>query len=476
MPNPYSEADSLATPPPTLLTGVLARLEARRAAIDAPTNVTNATSPTDTPDQPSAPVTPSMTRLRQALTDPRWEVRAAAARALGALADGNDASDAAMIGQAYTSIMAPLDDEHRLVRAASVRALARLAPFAVRAQGERAAYLARLTGALGDADEEAREAAVDALATSLVSGALTAAAARPLLLAAARDTASSVRAAASLALGALAANTPNEASSAGAATIVGAAQREGAANVQRVQVMAPAATDPTRNTAAQTAFQRLTLLGATWLRQTRIIRREVWLVMVCGALAAVALTLAIHLKGGVYDYAAAVAFTLSGASAFSVSFLAQAEHDPGLELTLATPTSLRFVLGGRIALVIGYNFALAVVASLVIALVSGQSAQAIIQGWIGPLLLLTAVTLAVSLALGSASAVWGALLLDTTQLLRALPTQIDGAPAVANALGALRLAVGQVWGAHAATLILVAALILAVALLAPQRALKHHES
>jgi hypothetical protein len=340
----------------------------------------------------------------------------------------------------------------------------------------RSGYLHQLDVALGDADEEVREVAVYALGASVAQGTLPAAEAHPLLLAAARDVANDVRAAAAQALGALA--TPDALVGAGAATRT--APSAAATTIGATPVAAPVGVGASHaNTGRLTrraAFQRVALWGATWLRQTRIMRREVWLVMACGALAAVAITLAIQWKGEAYVYAAVVAFILSGASAISVSFLAQTEHDPGLELTLATPTSLRFVLGGRIALVIGYNFALAVAASLVIALISGQSALTIIQAWTGPLLLLTAITLAVSLAVGSASAVCGALLLDITQLLRALPVQIDGAPAVANALATLRLVVGQVWGAHTAPLILVAALILTAAVLAPQRTLKHHES
>ena len=488
----FPEAEApLATPPPSLLMDVLARLDARRAAITAPTSLA------DAPNMSDAPGAPNHAHLRQALADSRWEVRAAAAHALGALADADIAPDA-VVDDAYVALAAALHDEHRLVRAASVSALGRLAPRVIRSATQRVGHLALLRGALRDADDEPREAAVNALAASVASGMVGEAEARPLLLAAARDIASNVRTAAAFARDTLAAR---KAPTAIGATIVGesagyvaanvaasdlqdarVSQRAAATRIGGAPMAAPAQSGANHAEApgipaTRAAFSRLLALwGATWLRQTRIMRREVWLVMVCGALAAVALTLAIRLHGGAYEYAAAVAFILSGASATGVTFLAQVEHDPGLELTLATPVSLRFVLGGRIALVVGYNCALAVVASAVIALISRQSALAVIQGWVGPLLLLSAIALAISLAVGSATAVCGALLLDFTQLLRALPTPLDGAPTVANALDAMRLVGAQVWGAYPATLILVALLIIAAAILAPQRALKQKEA
>jgi len=467
----YPEVDaSAATLPLTLVGGVLARLEARRAALIPPAT-TLTTDPTDTPAQAPVPGARELSHLRRTLTDPRWEVRAAAAHALGALPGAGGQPNATFVTDACAALAEALHDAHRLVRAASAGALGRLAPFAPHDQQTCAWFVAQISGALNDTDWEPREAGVHALSACVTSGALAIADARPLLLAAAHDIASDVRVAASLALATSAAvETPAASATPVENPARAALTTAHALNGDDAQAIGDAAW-PGRH-----AVRRLAQWGTLWLRQTRIMRREVWLVMLCGALAAVALTLAIRLHGGAYAYAAAVAFVLSGASATGVSFLAQTEHDPGLELTLATPVSLRAVLGGRIALVVGYNCALAVVASVVIGLIAGQSAWAVTQGWVGPLLLVSAIALAISLTVGSATAVCGALLLDTTQLLRALPTSVDGAPTVANALDTLRLLVAQVWGAHPATLTFVAALIIAAAVLAPQRALKQKEA
>src|SRR5579862_5117461 len=90
---------------PDLRAGVLARLERRRVALAA-----------------QAPLT--------ALRDPKWEVRAAAAHALGELASGASADEPlslASLTNAYAMLSDALCDEHRLVRGAAIRALGRVA-------------------------------------------------------------------------------------------------------------------------------------------------------------------------------------------------------------------------------------------------------------------------------------------------------------------------------------------------------------
>ncbi len=206
-----------------------------------------------------------------------------------------------------------------------------------------------------------------------------------------------------------------------------------------------------------------------FVRQARIIRREVWLVMVCGALAAVALACAIHLRGGTYDYAVALAFTLAGASAISMAFLAQTENDSALELTMATPVSLRFLLASRIALALGYNCALALCASALIGWMSSEPLLTIAQGWVGPLLLLSALTLALSLLAGTTVAFGAALLLDATQIMRTLTEPLRGALNAGPAFDTLRLAAIHLWGANPLTLGVIALCVAVLALLTPQR-------
>ncbi|MDQ6858584.1 MAG: hypothetical protein M3Z65_06265 [Chloroflexota bacterium] len=81
------------------------------------------------------------------------------------------------------------------------------------------------------------------------------------------------------------------------------------------------------------------------------------------------------------------------------------DHDPSLEVALATPTSPRAILLARLALVCGYDLLLALAASVVLVGI-GQSAgglEAVIFMWLGPMLLLSAIGLGVAVRFGSAA-------------------------------------------------------------------------
>ncbi|HYK97260.1 MAG TPA: hypothetical protein VEU77_02590 [Candidatus Acidoferrales bacterium] len=79
------------------------------------------------------------------------------------------------------------------------------------------------------------------------------------------------------------------------------------------------------------------------------------------------------------------------------------EHDPSLEVALATPTSPRAILLARLALVCGYDLLLALVASLVLEGVGDPAGglEAVIAVWLGPMLLLSSIALAVAVRFGS---------------------------------------------------------------------------
>jgi anti-sigma factor RsiW len=89
-------------------------------------------------------------------------------------------------------------------------------------------------------------------------------------------------------------------------------------------------------------------------------------------------------------------------AAAGIAFLYGPEQDPSLELALATPTSPRLVLLARLTLVFGYDLALGLLVSLALAL-AGQAPdglwQLILQ-WLGPMLLLSAISLWISQGLG----------------------------------------------------------------------------
>ncbi|HLZ80184.1 MAG TPA: zf-HC2 domain-containing protein [Ktedonobacteraceae bacterium] len=96
-------------------------------------------------------------------------------------------------------------------------------------------------------------------------------------------------------------------------------------------------------------------------------------------------------------------------TAAAVGFIYSRENDPGLEVTLATPTSPRLVLLSRLVLVLGYNFSLALVVTLFIALLQGGNLALVVSLWMGPMLLLTGFSLLLSLTVSTMSGVGSAI-------------------------------------------------------------------
>ena len=168
-------------------------------------------------------------------------------------------------------------------------------------------------------------------------------------------------------------------------------------------------------------FVRLWLLCKS---QALIIHKSIWIVTPLVLLFGTVLSLIAIESGGTHLHIAESVLSLITAlsSASGAAFLFGEENDPGLEITLSTPTSIRLVMLCRLALVMGYNIALAAIASLVIAVAHGGSAWEIMQTWLGPLLLLSSITLMLSVVIGSWFALLAGILLES---LRALPGFFD---------------------------------------------------
>jgi hypothetical protein len=154
--------------------------------------------------------------------------------------------------------------------------------------------------------------------------------------------------------------------------------------------------------------------------QVCIIHKSIWIVTPMVIAFGTALSLvAIETSGARLQSAESVLSLVSAlAAASSAAFLFGTENDPGLEITLSTPTSIRLVMLCRLALTLGYNIILAAIASLVIAVAHGGGAWEIMQTWLGPLLLLSSITLMLSVFVGSWFAMLAGILLES---LRALP-------------------------------------------------------
>jgi hypothetical protein len=93
-------------------------------------------------------------------------------------------------------------------------------------------------------------------------------------------------------------------------------------------------------------------------------------------------------------------------AAASLAVIYGPEHDPAVEMALATTTSPRQILLARLTLVYGYNLLLALAASLgLLAMVPAEMLGQLILGWLGPMTFLSALALVLSLWIGTTNAV-----------------------------------------------------------------------
>jgi hypothetical protein len=139
------------------------------------------------------------------------------------------------------------------------------------------------------------------------------------------------------------------------------------------------------------------------------------------------------------------------AAAGAVAGVAGPSRDPARELLLATPTSPRLVLLARLALVFTYNFALAVLASIVATVlpVGQEGLVFLVFSWLGPMALLSALGLLLAAWVGHEIAMavvytcWGLRVLVATSVVTT---------------GWLEAAVRAIWSTNVGTLLAAAVL------------------
>lgn len=169
---------------------------------------------------------------------------------------------------------------------------------------------------------------------------------------------------------------------------------------------------------ALAAARRRAVFGWHFLRgQAMLLPRGIWMAsgpaMVVGCLAATLLSNRTALPPLLGLVAPLV--TAAGAA-----FIYGAENDPALEIALATPAPPRLVLLSRLALVFGYNFGLALAMTLLLALLGGGDFAPLATLWVGPMLLLTGLSLLVSLLAGTLAGLASSLGLGCLHLLSLL--------------------------------------------------------
>jgi hypothetical protein len=210
---------------------------------------------------------------------------------------------------------------------------------------------------------------------------------------------------------------------------------------------------------------------ARWLAafvrgQVPIVRREIWsasaLILVIGA--AISLVPA---RGSAPGSALALLAPL--AAALGIALIYGHENDPALELALATPTSPRLVVLARLTLVLGWDLALALGASVAVVLSTGRpdGLAGLVGLWLGPMLLLGCLSLSLSVligttpALGVAGFIW---LMRAAELADLANPQRFGSPGAG-----LSQILGILWQTSPLTLALAAVTVLVALALAPAR-------
>ncbi|MDQ2652194.1 MAG: zf-HC2 domain-containing protein [Chloroflexota bacterium] len=152
----------------------------------------------------------------------------------------------------------------------------------------------------------------------------------------------------------------------------------------------------------RSAWRLASLARQLLLAQIPLVRGAIWtasaVTMFAGCLVAVLLS-------NVVEAGVVLAMVAPLVAAIGVAFVYGPENDPGLEMSLATPTPPQLVLAARLTLVYGFDLALAVLAALVLAVQGGTGLVPLISLWLGPMLFLSALTLVLSLLWGSAVAI-----------------------------------------------------------------------
>ena len=170
------------------------------------------------------------------------------------------------------------------------------------------------------------------------------------------------------------------------------------------------------------ALLALQLLGV----QQRLLRRR--LLAGCALVLALGLPVAASAANGMGG--ALLALLAPLAAAVGVALTCGPEADPAREVTMATPTAPRAVLLARFTVIVGYDMIFALAASVVMVLAGGAGPlPAVVAQWLGPLLLLAALSLVLSLWLGPPVAAGCALGLWAARVLAgALPPALTVTP------------------------------------------------
>lgn len=198
--------------------------------------------------------------------------------------------------------------------------------------------------------------------------------------------------------------------------------------------------------------RRVAFAGELLLAEARLVHPSVWLASVLVMACAVALSL----TGGNGAGATVLSLVAPLIAVAGVAGVYGPERDPAFEALAVTATSPRVVLLARVTLVFAYDLALAVAASAAVQVAAPRVGLVdLVTGWLGPMALLSALSLLLAMWVGPNVA------MTVTASLWVLRVLTIGVPQLGE--GWLAVAMRKAWatnpGTVAATLTLLAAAV-----------------
>lgn len=211
----------------------------------------------------------------------------------------------------------------------------------------------------------------------------------------------------------------------------------------------------------RSAQSSLKIAGQIVAAQLSLVRKPIWgasaLVMLVGFVVA-AMTDSATLGGSVIAVLAPVV------AATGVAFVYGPENDASIELTLSTPTSPRVILLARLTVVFCYDLVLTLTAeALLTATNSGGQLWQLVSLWLGPMLFLSALALAVSLLLNPTAAAFCTMSLWVAKLV------ITSETGTFMGLSGMSEAMIAPWQSNAVLALLAAVLLAGVLVFLPQQ-------
>jgi len=172
--------------------------------------------------------------------------------------------------------------------------------------------------------------------------------------------------------------------------------------LDRVWQEAPPTTPRAHRPIAVTLRRQSAWAWALLRAQVTLLPPAIWAI----SAAAMALALIIGLAWNGHTFPPLVlGFFVTTSAAGGATLLYGPEHDPALEVALATQTRPRSVLLCRFVLGLGYNACLALGVTFLLALAQSGGFAQLVSSWVGPMVLLTGLSLLLTVRRGSVAGI-----------------------------------------------------------------------